>query len=310
MAHPRLETTSCNSNNGKTEPSLVILCPHDDDGETFLADYPEILEACRTTREVMERYLTLERDHGSRELSQAIMDTFMHETHGDYQSVLLIDRIPRAILDTNRIAKTAIRDIFDQKIRPALTKKMYEEHEKVMLEKRRVMGPLGRNGGVFLDIHTMAPYSRGDEVALKPGNMNVRNYIDSYVYAREQGGKRRKLDLITKADPIENVADKRLTDWLKAELTASGVEWDENAPYTVPMAYGILSSYNMLQFNGIAIDVPKDYLTDVRAEDSTFDILRRPNIDTGKVQDLAAIIARATIKRLRGDPMMKSNTKQ
>lgn len=284
--------------NTKNKPALIILCPHDDNGEQFLQDYPELYEVCQISRVAMKKYLTLEQDHGSGEVTQAIAKIFMHETHGEYPTTILKDRVPRGLVDTNRIARTAIRDLIDKEKNPDLTRKLFEEHEKVMLEKRRIMGPLAYNGGIFLDIHTMAPFNRVTNAGLAPGN--VDDYINSYIHARAEGGSRRLVDLITKADPFENAADPRLTLELKKTFTEKRIQWDENMPYTVPLSYGIVSAHNMLHFNGIAIDISKGDLATPNATDNEFDILR-PKIDPKKVEIIARAIVEATIQRLKAE---------
>lgn len=296
MNNAKLSITDFGSENHSAD--LVLLCPHDNDGEEFLEDYAEIAEACGATRGTLEEYIALERDRGSGELSHAIAEIFTHKTNGDYRTSIVVDNLPRGLVDTNRIGRVAIRDIVERRTKnEVLMRRMQEEHDAIMLAKEKVMQPLAYNRGLFLDIHTMAPYNRPNDISIKPGEENIRAYINSYLEAKRQGGTRRNIDLITDATPLSGVGNPELTAALKKHLTGAGIPWDENLPYTVPMAYGILSSYNMLKYAGLAIDVPKDSLAK-HDKDGNINLLKLQT-DRGKVLDIAAPIARATIACLR-----------
>ena len=296
--HKVIET---HSQGGTKNPNhrCVLLCQHNDDGRVFLKKYPQILKKSKVWKSTLERFIDIERDCGSFELAQAIMKIILKESRGDFYVELIKSNIPRAIMDTNRTTRFSINKLLNIDHDDPLIDDLLQLHIDIIgLTRRRLFKLLGK-GGVFVDVHTMAPYSpkirEGGPVRKKLTGRFVRRHIESYVNA-QTNGKRRFLDLAI-GYPGTPTADTVLLERLRTRLKEASIIFRENDPYPA-VIHGMVGQY-MTEYPGISVDVPKDFLTASRAESGNFDFLN-PKIDEKKVLEIARPIALAILDRQLG----------
>ena len=278
----------------------VLLCQHSDDGENFLRNYPEILERCSASRKALKRYIDLEKDSGSFELSKSIARQIIKVTSGNFEVVIIKSNVPRAIMDTNRVTRFAISNSFNFFENDELKSEFQRLHFDVIKLIREQLFRLLINGGVFVDVHTMAPYSPevSDDSEIGQSTMTdefVDLWVNAYVKAPEIG-ERRYFDLATGYPGCE-MADEDLLNFLVFRLKEAGIEFRYDDPY--PAVVDCMVGQYMGEYPGISIDVPKDYLTTTSAESDDFDLIN-PKFDNRKLIEVAHPIALAVLDWQRG----------
>jgi len=274
----------------------VILDQHSSRGEEFLERYPEIMDSIAVKAECFDEFVNLERDAGAKELAMQIGKIVAEESDGDIGVTIVKSHLPRAVLDTNRVTSKAVRNVIDYSNLQEFENDFKEIHVGVISEIRRELSCLLYGSGVFVDVHTMAPYTPGvipqsktEVLSEKPDNL--AHYVRAYVNARRTG-RRRFMDLMTALPGMPPLADAVLTAKIKKKLDKSHLKYRENDPY--PTGPYIMSTEYMSHFPGITIETPKDYLTETASEKG-FDLIN-PQICPDKVDRIARPIAEA-VKR-------------
>ncbi|MBI4143023.1 hypothetical protein HY480_04070 [Candidatus Uhrbacteria bacterium] len=277
---------------------VILLCPHGGGHEQFLGCYPEVARACPASDDVLRTYLAVERDVGSSELAHAIARAIARQPIGVHIEVLDIT-FPRGILDGNRIPERAIRAVFDHAAHPDLVAALRNEHRfacAVVEDRLAVLG----GDGIVVDLHTMAPYSpRTTPGSPTEAAVETPTTLAEYTAAyrdRVRWGTRRAVDVVTTvAGTTTNIADPVLLTNLRSSLTRTSVPFRENDPY--PTAEHVLTTSYLRQHRGIAIDVPKDLLAMIPAEDPAFDLAHVP-LSRGNMTRIAEPIAGAIANSL------------
>ncbi len=161
----------------------------------------------------------------------------------------------------------------------------------------KILSQIDENKGLFLDIHSMAPYTPKDLIAEYPGRLKTYNY---YYREKSQRGARRHLDLITDIPGRGMIANPIVFRNVYGALTDNGESFRQNNPY--PLAnfpsMQIVGTKYMIEHAGLTLDYPKDRLTKGEAESENWDIANL-EVDDNKVEYMAKIIAGAVIQSLR-----------
>lgn len=140
---------------------------------------------------------------------------------------------------------------------------------------------------------------------VNPGNIKVA--IASYVEAPKKG-QRRKLDVVTgRGGTAPRFSDPALTENTMQILHKHGFDIAENDPY--PTLPGMNTDTYLQQYRGLALDIPKDYLTAAKAEEPDFNLIR-PQLVTEKIDALAQAIAEAALKTLPAPSFTRSEYKK
>lgn len=295
MSHPRIDTDFYGSGHHGS-PDVIIFAPHGDDGLSFLDEYPEIFDACSSPQNTILDFVSLERDHGTPELAQEIARTLTDVTHGKISSLVVVDKIPRAICDTNRETKVALRNIFSEEDFPDLASCLRVEQAQVLAEKFRILETLPADRGLFVEIHSMAAHSPVADSnslteAVRETQEGLAAYIEAYVRARERGGERRDIDIVTRVVPGNTlVADSNLTREIEERFRENRIRFRENHPYST--APHIISTHLMQRRRGVTVDVPKDILSHYSAEHPVYDLVR-PQLSSHAIENTAEPIALA-----------------
>lgn len=275
-------------------PLAVLVVSHDGDGTSFLEAFPELMSVVPASREVFGRYLALERDVGSAGLAHRVATRLMREEDVVHRVDVVEVNLPRGIIDGNRVSERAVRNVFDHAAHPMIVTALQELHHRAIQAVRAVLENLELDG-LFIDVHTMAPYSpdcnsQSSTEAVGETPTTLEDYIDAYTN-RARWGERRYLDLVTCTDRDPTVlAYPPLLDAFTERLGAADIVFRLNHPY--PTSAHVLSTRYLERYRGLVIDVPKDYLVAQRAEEGGFDLLNvKP--DPQAVARLAAPLADA-----------------
>ncbi len=279
----------------------VILDQHSCRGEEFFERYPGIRESLEVTDQCFDDFVNLERDAGADALADRVANIVAEESNGDTAVTVVKSHLPRAVLDTNRVTLKALRSVINYANNRGLETKFNEIHLGVISEIRRQLSTLLYFDGVFVDVHTMAPYTPGviplsqtEVLSEKPDNL--AHYMRAYTNARRTG-RRRYIDLVTSLPGMPPIANPALTANIKNELDKSHLKYRENDPY--PTGPYVMSTEYMSHFPGILIETPKDYLTETQSDHEGFDLIN-PQICPDKVDRIARPIAEAVKCCLNG----------
>ncbi|MFH1430081.1 MAG: hypothetical protein ABIG71_00985 [Candidatus Uhrbacteria bacterium] len=278
-------------------PNVILTCPHDGGPEAFLGDYPIITRVCPADLGTLMRYLAVERDTGASALAHRIASLIANQT--DHRAAVIEVLLPRGIVDGNRVTGCAIRNVFHHHAHSDLTAQLRELHTQVLQLASSYVSELEPNG-ILLDIHTMAPYTpfwdqESATMAVKETPDALSQYVDVWINPTHRH-KRRMLDVVTRCDD-DNIliADSVLRDACMRQLTNHDIAWRENDPYFT--SNHIVTTNFMRAHRAIALDVPKDYLSELNAEDDEFDPTAL-TIDNTKLSRIAQALADAAIETL------------
>lgn len=277
-------------------PHAVILAPHASNGEAFLAAFPEISEACRGTQEATLRcFFNIECDRGSSSLAHAIAELVLEEKPQARIHVVEAT-VPRAIIDANRVPNHALRNIFRRQEHPELAERLEALHAVMIGEIRRQLARMQSPGGVFLDIHTMAPQDRKEEfqIAETPENLAeyVRTYTDPSCLA-----ERRPIDLVTDHENGMPLAWEPLVTRMEQALFRNRLMHTRNIPYATTERH--LGTEHMRLYRGLAVDVPKDLLSEQSAVRGDFDLASFV-VNKPAVRRIARPLAEALVLEIQG----------
>ncbi|MDO8425289.1 MAG: hypothetical protein Q7T01_02130 [bacterium] len=281
----------------RQRPSVVLLSPHDGPMEWFVGECPALLAACPADAETLARFCALERDVGATALAHRIATLLVE------RGVVRVDVVevclPRGIVDGNRLTERALRNIFPADAYPDLVRYLHASHASVLTSVRESLALLSPTG-IFVDVHTMAPYtpavdpqSPTETIAEHPDALH--HVIETWTN-RARWRERRHVDVVTRLSGTDALlADPLLRVALVRYLSEHEVPWRENLPY--PTAEHVLTTHYLRQRRGVAIDVPKDVLGATPAEHESFDLLA-PTIDAQRVGRIAEPVASAIIEAL------------
>ncbi len=273
----------------KTNPKVVLICPHDGDHKEFLEEHLEIAEIYKDCPDLLERYLNLERDHGASKLAQTIKDFLKNK--GLESSFIHIENIPRGIIDANRILEKAIRNIFNHKKRPQLTRKFKEIYEKTTTQALQALANLGTDG-LFLDVHTMIDFSPSELIPITPGKDAMQKYIEARTNP-DRLKKRRQINFLTARANEASLAHPKLATNLEKGFDTINLKVSHNDPYRL-LDWTMLNHYmSKYPQKGIGIDIP---ICELSMEGESCEI--NPKLDPQKISEKGEIIASAILKSL------------
>lgn len=277
---------------GKGEKANVILmAQHGGDSRQLVSRFNG---AFADNPQVLDDYLKIDRDACTPELAHAIAAQIAGTTSGLQVKVVEV-LYERGILDPNRIAGHAIRNVLrhgDNSEVLDLLMRLHLETVKVINAHLRDLAET--DGGLFVDLHSMAPYEALGLEGERPGHLVAYNYAYS---SRERRGERRQLDLITEIPGPRMIANPVLVGNMQSRLDAHGVSFDFNKPYpkadmSVEEVRRVMTTRYMEVYPGMAIDIPKDFLTKHDADHPSWD-LRYPEVDQWKIDFYAKIFGPA-----------------
>lgn len=244
---------------------------------------------------VYEDFLRIDRDAGTPELAHAVANEVVKIT-GDLRVNVVEVLYERGILDPNRIAGLAIRNFLKLDNNRELSELMMRMHALTAQVCNANLAEILGSNGFFVDVHSMAPYDPlglGEE---EPGTL--LSYNDAYSN-RAKRGARRSLDLITDIPGERLIAHPVLVKNMLRGFENGNVPTKSNDPYPkkgMPVR-NIMSARYMLAFPGVALDLPKDYMSRGEAESISWNIADL-QMDFNKVEMLAEIVATAIVRSL------------
>lgn len=243
---------------------------------------------------VFEDFLRIDRDACTSELAHAIAEQIAR-TAGDLSVRVVEVLYERGLLDPNRTAGFAVRNVLKHEGDTEIMDLMRDLHIKTAEVYNRYLRDVSVSKGLFLDLHSMAPYDPLDLEGEQPGNLVA--YNDAYA-ARSRRGARRSLDLIVGSlDTKTMIANPCLVENVFRRLEAKDVPMKFNEPYPRPGMdiSRIMSARYMMEYPGLALDFPKDFCTIDEAENSSWDIAN-PEPDHNKIQMYAKILGPAVVE--------------
>ena len=292
----------------KVERDILILCQHDDNGIAFLERFRDILSpSIADDEETLHRYLEVERDTGSSELAFAVAQKILRKMDKPTRIDILTASVPRGIIDLNRTADKAFRNVFRPKTEE-ITAFLHEIYSIIRREIRKHIASLIGEGGIFLDMHTMSPFSppalvEGHVHSLveRPGHLD--EYIDAYVLACVNG-KRRTNDIVCSRKSLhdfffETPADIEVLLHITRAFTRDQIDFAFNSPYSL---YGHNANFHDMRIpgsRGIALDIDKSELVTSATPVECCQQLDALTIDPQKVARMATPIADALVQTLQ-----------
>jgi hypothetical protein len=295
MANSEFVKRTVYGNKAAARTDVVLISPHDGEWRPFFELYPELLTICPARKETLETFLKIEEDFGASELVAEIAK-YIGKASNNLRIDIIEILLPRSVIDGNRVTEKAVRHIFNHHDHSDLVHVFQELHRGVVNTIQNYLKELSP-GGIVIDVHTMAPYDPNksnkatatEAISETPDNLPL--YIDGYINRRKYG-QRRVLDLITQTADKETLADLKLAEILEKSLQKYQFTTKRNDPY--PYSEYTLSTRYVRQYQGIAIDIPKDYLSIRKAEEEGFD-LANLEIDFYKLNILAEAIGTAVV---------------
>ena len=287
-----VKNTSYGPENKKAD--VVLLSPHSGNSRQLVE---RLSGAFADKPDVLDDYLTIDADFGADDLAHAIAQEIA-VVGGDLRVDVAQVLYERGIVDPNRVPSVAVRNVLDYG-HGGLNKDFLRSiHSRTLEIVEKILGQIDETKGIFLDIHSMAPYSPVNLIGEQPGRLGAY----SYPYRnRSQRGGRRFLDLITDIPGQGVIANPIILANVQDSLTSAGQSFRRNNPYPKPgyPAQNIMGTRYMVKHAGLALDYPKDSLTKGVAEDDGWDIANL-EVDGNKVEHVAKILAGAVIQSLKG----------
>lgn len=276
------------------KPDCVFLAQHDGSADQLL---PRIQGSLIDEPEVVDRYIEVNRDVGSGVLAHF---SAMEATRisNDLRFLVVEALVPREIIDPNRISECAVRNVLNPEGSQEVVGLLLRIHEKIVNFINEILYRLLHNKGVFVDVHTMSPFSPENYNDEEAGNL--KEFIDLWTNPARQKPERRAIDLITEIPGERLISNPVLIRNFSAGLAGAGIKKKENDPYPRPgyPARKVLSTLRLLDIPGLAVDVTKDTLSKAKVDDPDWD-LGRIKLDSLKVQNLAKIFAAAVVESLQ-----------
>lgn len=248
------------------EADLVITTFHGTQApEGPLKDFMARHESTLDPRDaaVFEDYLNLEVDSFSSELAWRVFQ-LLQQADPSLRLRYLDFRAQRGILDMNRGKKEDARRKLWLPDDEPLWEELGQLHSELMEAFEQAV-PLNAFEHA-LDVHTMYPYSpvlSEQEKAsglqtVREGRGSLDAYIRDYREAKERGGRKRPLDLLTRDDFMRYHANEDWVNRLKIELNATSHHYAENDPYDLG---GLdLTGKRLVartRSQGVLVDIPK-----------------------------------------------------
>lgn len=274
----------------KEASPILLIVPHGAYGREFFRRFPKIFGHSLVQKRLasFENFLRIEQDYGSLELAKAIGDWLFNHSGGNFEVEICEILYPRAIVDGGRITSHCLRACLPHDVMSNYRDEFITMHDETVTLIREKVVQNKKRGGIFLDIHTMAPYTPNVFCSSKGGLTESFESLDDYVAQFTESKNvnrdtRRFIDLIAHDGEGHMLADERLLKLLAASLQGK-YEIAYSEPFKA-LGHYMMHDY-MKQGRGLAIDVPKDYLS---LED--FNLLSF-KLDEGRIDKLAQAIGK------------------
>lgn len=275
------------------EADVVLLSPHTGNSRKLLE---KLNGSFDDSPAVVDEYLRIDADFGADALACGLAREIALIS-GDLRVDVVEVLYERGIVDANRVSKVARRNVLGYGHISRHNDFLRQIHDKTLEIVDKALAQVDRTKGLFLDVHSMAPYSPDGLVGEHPGLLKAYNFA----YGRSRRGSRRYLDLVTSIPGEGTIANPILFENVQSALDNAGMDFRLNNPYPRPgyPAGNIRSMSYMLAHPGLALDFPKDQLSKGVAEDDGWDIANL-EVDGNKVENIVRILAGAVIQSLKG----------
>ncbi len=280
-------------NTNKKHADLIINCPHGANSGFTLDLFPDLISVLEVNEKDFKKYLYIEQDIGSHELSHLIAKNIVSVTKNKKRVDVIDVKLHRGIIDANRLKDRAIRYIYDFNKYPVL----FNEMNNVYCELyKSLLSYFEENigNGYYIDIHTMAPCNPlstdiDPDTQLEISPNTILEYCFSYT---KDKGRRRAIDLMVGLkESNEILADESIKNNISRYLAKYGFKYDYNEPYSL-VPY-IMSYVYTKKYKGIDIDIPKDYLSNESGESFKLDNI---TISETKLKKLAESLCKGILK--------------
>ncbi len=290
----------------KNRRDVLIVDPHGADAEYFLSKFPDFASnrQIKALGSAFEQFLAIEQDRGATELCHATAKALV-KIDATLGVEIFQMNYPRAILDGGRLMSHLIRSWVPEPLRQAHHDDWYRIHKTTLARLDQRYQQLQQDGGLLLDLHTMAPYSPvdpdGQAKVMHATWENLEQYITDFVEAPQLASNRRHFDIITQDENEREIGCQVLSTHLGEQLDQRGIPWARNHPYRAVSHF--MMNYHLTNARGVALDLPKDLLN----SGASFN-LATMRADPGRVAYLAEAIAMATwnsLQSLRATAVVK-----
>jgi|GEM_PF-2192724 len=271
---------------------VVLLCPHAGNSRQLVRKLDGAFE---DDSDVVEEYLGTDVDYGSDALVHAIARDIT-AVSGDLRTDVVEVMYERGIVDPNRVPKEARRNVLSYSQISKHADFLGRMHDRTLEIVDRVLAQIDKSKGLFLDVHSMAPYSPKDVMGEHPGRLKAYNFA----YGRSHRGARRYIDLITAIPGEGTIANPILFGNVQSALNDASMDFRQNNPYPKPgyPAKNVMGFNYMLDRPGLALDFPKDNLSVGEAENDHWNIANL-EVDGNKVERIAEVLAKAVLSSLQ-----------
>jgi len=284
-------------NASKHQIDRILLCLHSDDGKQFLNQHKEFLGVIDDSPETFEKYLAIERDIGSDEIARVVA-TELCKSNSEIRVDVVEVLLPRGIVDVGRVGELrGVRTIFDKKKYKKISALFSTYHRQAHGKITDIFDQLAADG-LWVDIHTMAPFSPKiqshcgpDPLIPHPGRL--ADYNRAYTH-EEYRGEKRSINLATETNEnpgVSLVEDNHLRS-IESSLLRRNLEHNRNSPHA--MTDAITAAHLLKMYGrGLFIDFPKHTVTGIPPEQAAHGLhCLVPSQDS--ILDVAVSIAEVT----------------
>jgi len=270
---------------------VIITCPHSERGDKFLEfDYPIIAELIKLDKEDFNKFLEIEYDFGTRDLSHTIAKV-LYAKFG-IRTLIIEPSFPRSILDAGRLYPNCLREIIDYSHHPKLKKELLDLFDRYMAHLCHAVAVAKSFNAISIDLHTMSTYSPNiiqdryaEAITETPDNLleYIRLFRDSH-----KDGEKRLTEFFTGDHRNEIFANQDLLNTLTSHFENAGISIQYDKPYI--LAEHLVAHYLVSELSTVCVDLPKDFLSKQTTEHENYD-LAKLDIDEDKLTFMANIFA-------------------
>ena len=147
------------SKNIQDTVNLLLIVPHGADASTFQARFPQLFQHFfdKGASELLRQYLRIEQDFGAKEIAHSIA-SYLYR-HSSISSRVLELAYPRGLLDGGRQESHCLREFLPKTILSDYGEELKDVHRASISYVKQQLGQVRDAGGIFLDVHTMAPFA-------------------------------------------------------------------------------------------------------------------------------------------------------
>jgi len=239
-----------------TKPvDIFILCQHGFRSSSFTNFFPRFLPPYDKdlSQELFVKYLEIEHDFGSRELSLFIFDGLKSKMN----AAIITVNCDRGIVDANRQDDYCVRPLIKTYISAENLSELLGLNYFVRSEIFSLLQHLSSDGYI-LDVHSMWPYS----LNVNPDRyLNFADFVQLYELPENLSEKRR-VNLIVNDINGVSISNQTMASSVEKALIEGGYDVVRDEPYY--MLPERSNYFYFSHFNGVAIDIPRNLLGDSR----------------------------------------------